>query len=178
MNLFKGYVPTKNKKCLTTFKNKTSDQLSTYEEVKHLPEFAGILNDEVILIDIDDTEEAEILFKIIDDLQVRCRIYQTSRGMHFLFKKTTVETCKTHTKLACGLTADIKLGSRNSYSILKFNNKEREIIYDKFDDEEYQELPKWLLPVKSKIDFTNMSNGDGRSQSLFNYILTLQSLRF
>ncbi len=178
MNLFKGYVPTRDKKCLTTFKNKTSDQLSTYEQVKDLPEFAGILNDEIILIDIDESQEAEVLFKIIDDLQFRCRVYQTSRGMHFLFKNTIVETCKTHTKLACGLTADIKLGSRNSYSILKFDNKEREILYDKFDDEEYQELPKWLLPVKTKVDFINMQEGDGRNQSLFNYILTLQSAGF
>lgn len=157
MNLFKGYVPTRDKKCLTTFKNKTSEQLSTYEEVKTLTEFAGVLNDEVILIDIDDGKEAEILYKICDDLELVCRIYKTSRGMHFLFKNTTVETCKTHAKLACGLTADIKLGSRNSYSILKFNNKEREILYDKFDNEEYQELPKWLLPIKSKIDFLNLS---------------------
>lgn len=178
MNLFKGYVPTKNKKCLTTFKNKTSDQLSTYEEIKDKPEFAGILNDEVILIDIDEVQDAEILFKIIDDLQLRCRVYQTSRGMHFLFKNTTVQACKTHSKLACGLTADIKLGCRNSYSILKFNNKEREILYDKLDDEEYQELPKWLLPIKTKIDFLTMEEGDGRNQSLFNYILTLQATGF
>jgi putative DNA primase/helicase len=178
MELFKGYVPTKNKKCLMPFKNKTTKELNTYDQVSSLSEYAGILNDGVILVDIDDYDQSEILFKIVDDLQLRCRVYQTTRGKHFLFKNTEVETCKTHTKLACGLTADIKLGSRNSYSILKFNNKEREILYDKLDDEDYQELPKWLIPVKTNQEFLDMSKGDGRNQALFNYILTLQSNGF
>lgn len=178
MELFKGFVPTKNKKCLLPFKNKTAAELNNYDQVKSLEEYAGILNDGVILIDIDDMEQSEILLNIVDDLELRCRVYQTTRGKHFLFKNTEVETCKTHTKLAIGLTADIKLGSRNSYSILKFNNKEREILYDKLDDEDYQELPKWLIPVKTNTDFTIMEAGDGRNQALFNYILTLQSTGF
>lgn len=178
MELFKGYVPTKNKKCLMPFKNKTAAQLNSYNEVSSLQEYAGILNDGVILIDIDDYDQSEILFKIVDDLELRCRVYQTSRGKHFLFLNSQVETCKTGTKLAIGLTADIKLGSRNSYSILKYENKERVILYDKLDDEEYQELPKWLLPVKTSQEFINMKKGDGRNQALFNYILTLQSSGF
>ena len=171
--LFKGYVLTRDKKCIEKFKNRTD--LKSYEQVKNLPEFAGILNDGVILIDIDDYDQSEILMNIVDDLQLRCRVYKTSRGKHFLFKNTEVETCKTHTKLAVGLVADIKLGSRTSYSILKYANKERPILYDKLDDEEYQELPKWLLPIKTNQEFIEMGAGDGRNQSLFNYILTLQS---
>lgn len=173
MELFKGYVLTKDKKCIEKFKNRTD--FKNYDQVKKLDEFAGILNDGVILIDIDDYEQSEILLNIVDDLQLKCRVYKTTRGKHFLFKNTDVETCKTHTKLACGLTCDIKLGSRNSYSILKFNNKERVILYDKLDDEEYDELPKWLLPIKTNQEFLDMESGDGRNQALFNYILTLQS---
>lgn len=174
-NFFKGYVPTKDKKCLLKFKNKTADDLQTYEQVKNLPEFAGILNDETILIDIDDFEQSEILFNIVKDLKLNCRVYGTSRGKHFLFKNEIVETNKIHTKLAVGLEADIKLGTRNSYSILKFKNKEREILYD---TEEYDFVPKWLTPVKTPYDFLNMEDGDGRNQTFFNYILTLQSNDF
>lgn len=115
---------------------------------------------------------------MVEDQELVCRVYKTSRGKHFLFKNRNVTTCKIHTKLACGITADIKLGSRNSYSILKFDGKERPIIYDKLDDEEYQLLPKWLEPVKTSINFLEMESGDGRNQSLFNYILTLQSSDF
>lgn len=176
--LFKGYVPTKEKKCLIKFKNAHSEDLQTYRQVCNLPEFAGILNTETILIDIDEFEQSEILMKIVEDLQLGCRVYETTRGKHFLFKNSTLESCKTHAKLACGLTADIKLGCRNSYSVLKYNDKERKIIYDINEDEEYDTVPKWLLPINSKINFLDMETGDGRNQSLFNYILTLQSNDF
>lgn len=178
MSLFKGYVPTKDKKCTQPFKNKPSSELKNYRQVKNLPEFAGILAEDTILIDVDDYEQSEIMMKIVEDLQLRCRVYETSRGKHFLFKNDKVESNKIGTKLACGLTADIKLGSRNSYSILKYANKEREIIYDIFSDEEYEEVPKFFIPIKTNLDFLHMENGDGRNQSLFNYILTLQSNDF
>ena len=175
MQLFKGYVETKNKKCIEKFKGKHN--LKTLEQVQQLPEYAGILGDETILIDIDDFESSEILFKMIKDLKLQCRIYKTTRGKHFLFKNKDVTSNKTKCKLAIGLTADIKLGSKNSYSILKFNGKEREILYD-VDESNIQELPIWLTPVRNNFEFLEMEAGDGRNQSLFNYILTLQSANF
>lgn len=181
---FRGYVPTREKKCTMKFKNASADELLTYDQVKNLDEFAGILAEDTILIDIDDAEMSDKLFKVVEDKELVCRVYQTTRGKHFLFKNTTNEgevlqdICKIHCNLACGLVADIKVGVKNSYSILKFNGKERTIIYDKFEDEEYQEVPKYLLPVKSSMDFLKMKSGDGRNQSLFNYILTLQSIDF
>lgn len=187
MNLFKGYVPTKDKKCLMPFKDARADELRTYDQVKHLPEFAGILDDNTILIDVDDYDQSEILMQIVEDKQLACRVYETTRGKHFLFKNVTPEgdiiqkTCKAkkaNERLACGLDADIKVGCKNSYSILKYKGKEREIIYDIFDDEDYEPVPKWLLPVRSSLDFLKMESGDGRNQALFNYILTLQSCDF
>ncbi len=175
MQLFKGYVETKNKKCIEKFKGKHN--LKTLEQVQQLPEYAGILGDETILIDIDDFESSEILFKMVKDLKLQCRIYKTTRGKHFLFKNKGVTSNKTKCKLAIGLTADIKLGSKNSYSILKFNGKEREILYD-VDESNIQELPIWLTPVRNNFEFLEMEAGDGRNQSLFNYILTLQSADF
>lgn len=174
MELFRGYVKTKNKKCIEPFKNRTD--LKIFEEVKDLPEFAGVLAKDVVLIDVDDQETSEILFKIVQDLKLQCRVYATSRGKHFLFKNTTLKSNKIKCKLAIGLTADIKLGFRNSYSILKYKNQLRPILYD---TKEYQEIPKWLTPVNSsKFDFLNMEPGDGRNQALFSYILTLQSNDF
>ena len=175
MQLFKGYVPTKDKKCLLKFKGKSAEDLQTYKQVKNLPEFAGILADETILIDIDNFEQSEILFKIVTDLKLKCRVYKTTRGKHFLFVNDKVDTNKIHTKLACGLEADIKIGSKNSYSILKYNDEEREILYD---SDEYENVPIWLTPIRTDINFFDMENGDGRNQSLFNYILTLQSNDF
>lgn len=173
---FKGYVETKDKKCIEKFKNRTD--FKTFEQVQSLPEFAGILASETILVDIDDYESSEILFKIVKEHNLRCRVYRTTRGKHFLFKNSGVETNKTGCKLAIGLTADIKIGKRNSYEVLKFGGKMREVLYDTAENEEAQPLPRWMFPVKSKMEFLHMEAGDGRNQALFNYILTLQSNAF
>ena len=177
-DFFKGFVKTKDKKSVDKFKDATPDQLRTLGEVSNLSEYAGVLADDTILIDIDDYDQSEKLMDIVEEKQLACRVYETTRGKHFLFKNNTVEKCKTHTKLACGLEADIKLGTRNSYEVLKFDGKERPIIYDIFDGEEYEEIPKFLTPINTRVDFQNMEEGDGRNQTLFNYILTLQSNDF
>lgn len=172
---FRGYVKTNGKKAIEQFKNVP---LRTLDEVKDLDSYAGILANDAILIDIDDYEQSEILMQIVEDKEILCRVYETNRGKHFFFKNSTVKKCRTAARLACGLTADIKCGKSNSYSILKKNGEERRIIYDILDGEEYEELPTFLYPVKSNIDFTNLEEGDGRNQNLFNYILTLQAAGF
>lgn len=176
--LFRGYVPTKNKKCQRKFKDKP---LMTLEEVKSLPEYAGILSEDAILIDIDDHDQSEILMKIVEDMGIDCRVYQTTRGKHFLFRNdNSIKQCFTGTKLVCGLTADIKVGIKNSYSILKYDNKERFIEWDSQDwGHDYQTIPKFLLPVKKcEIDLLNLDDGDGRNSVLFEYILKLNSMGF
>lgn len=175
MELFKGFVKTKDKKCTEKFKNIPASDLHTYEEVKNLPEYAGILGQDTILIDVDDMGQSEILMQIVEDRQLDCRVYQTTRGRHFLFRNKGVDQCFTHVKLACGLTADIKVGVKNSYEILKFNGEERFIEWDVEDGVEYQELPSFLIPVKSKMEFLDMEAGEGRNSALFGYELVLQS---
>lgn len=173
---FKGYVKTKNKECIEKFKGRTD--FKTYEEVQSLPEFAGILAPDAILIDVDDVEQSQLLFDICEGEDIRCKILESRSGMHFLFKNSKIEKCYTKTTLACGLVTDIKSGFKNSYEVLKIDGKERELLYDILEDEEYQEVPKWLFPIKSNVDFINMAAGDGRNQALFNYILTLQANDF
>lgn len=176
MVFFKGYVETKNKKCIEKFKGRTD--FKSYQEVQTLPEFAGILAEDAILVDVDDFKQSELLMKICEDEDIRCKILKSRSGMHFLFKNSKVKKCFTKTTLACGLVTDIKSGFKNSYEVLKIDGVEREILYDILEGEEYQELPKWLFPIKTNADFLNMTAGDGRNQALFNYILTLQSNDF
>ena len=173
--LFKGYVPTKNKKCLRKFKDKPLLSLS---EVSDLTEYAGILAENIILVDIDDHDQSEILMTIVEDLQLDCRVYQTTRGRHFLFRNDNkVPQCHTGVKLVCGLTADIKVGVKNSYSILKFGGEERFIEWDVEDGHDYQTLPDFLLPLKRcDIDLLNLAEGDGRNSTLYEYILKLNQL--
>lgn len=176
MQLFSGYVRTKDKKCLDKFKDAP---LRTLEEVQKLDEYAGILADGVILIDFDDAEQSEIMMRIVEDRQIDCRVYQTTRGRHFLFRneRKGVNKNGTKLKLACGLVADIKVGGRNAYEVLKFGGEERFIEWD-VEAGEYAELPKWLYPVKSRTNFVEMEPGDGRNNALYSYILTLTSAGF
>ena len=173
---FKGYILTKDKQAAEKFKGRTD--FKSYEEVQSLPEFAGILAVDTILVDIDDMEQSQLLLNICEGEDIRCRVLQSRSGMHFLFKNSKIEKCYTKTTLACGLISDIKSGFKNSYEVLKIDGKEREVLYDIFEDEEYQEIPKWLFPIKTNADFINMEAGDGRNQALFNYILTLQANDF
>jgi putative DNA primase/helicase len=174
--LYKGYVETKNKQCIEKFKGRTD--LKTYQQVQNLPEFAGILADDTILVDVDDSEQAEILMNIVEEFQLDCRVVLTSRGRHFLFKNSLIDKCSTHTKTAIGLEVDIKVGCKASYEVLKVDGVERFIDYDIEKGCTYQEIPKWLFPVRCNMDFLSMDAGDGRNQALFNYILTLQSNDF
>lgn len=180
--LFRGYVPTKDKRTLIPFSNCVQ-----LESVANCSEYAGVLAEDIVLIDIDDFDQSEILMDIVEDKQLNCIVYETSRGKHFFFKNITsngepiVEKCGTSatgTKLACGLPADIKVGLKNSYAVLKYQGKCREIIWGYEEDAVIDPIPKFLLPLKMNMDFLNKKNGDGRNQALFNYILTLQANDF
>lgn len=173
---FKGYVKTKEKKSIERFKN--VEKLRTIDDVQNLSEYAGILAQETVLIDVDNEKESKLLLDIIEVENIVCQVRKTTRGMHFFFKNNSSECfkqCHTKIKLACGINADIKVGVTNSYSVLKFNGVEREIIYDKYDDEEYSQVPIWLNKVTTNLDLINLTDGDGRNSALFGYILNLQS---
>lgn len=174
--LYKGFIETKGKASIEKLKNRTT--WKTYDEVKNLNGFGGVLADDTILIDIDDSNQSEILMNIVEELQLDCKVLCTSRGKHFLFKNHTIARNRTHAQLAVGLTADIKVGSKLSYEVIKIDGEERFCEWDIEEDGKYQEIPKWLFPVKATADFVDMDAGDGRNQALFNYILTLTANDF
>lgn len=172
--MHKGYVKGKGKGASEKFKDAP---LRTFDEVQEFDSYGGIISDGWIVVDIDTKEQAEILMQIVEDLQLDCRVYQTTKGMHFMFRCLEDLRCKTGTKLACGLTADIK--TSGNYHCLKCDGVERPIIYDINEGEEYKTvLPKWLLPVNTNIDLFGLSDGDGRDSALYSYILTLTSNGF
>ena len=99
-------------------------------------------------------------------------------GQTFFIKNHSITRNRTHVPLAVGLTADIKLGTLSSYEVIKIDGEERFIEWDIEEGGTYQEVPKWLFPVRTAVDFLDMDAGDGRNQALFNYILTLTSNDF
>lgn len=169
--IFKGFIPTKGKKPIESIKGRTS--FYSLGDVSHLGSYGGILKDDVILVDSDDEKQSEILFKIIQDLDIKCNVIQTDRGKHFYFKNTDVKSNKIGNQCPLSLTLDYKLGNRNTVVPLKINGVDRKWLQE---TDTMDPLPIWLIPIgKNIIDFTSMGEGDGRNQTLFNYILKLQS---
>ena len=174
-NFYKGFVPRVNKKPTMAFKNKSSSELLTFEQVRHFPEYCGVLKEDVIMVDVDNMEETQILLKIVKSLGLKCKVNSSRKGGHFLFKTSTPFKNITKVKLGRGIEADIKCGANTSLECLKIDGVEREVLYD---TGEYQEIPKYLTPVKSTMDLLGMCNGDGRNNALFSYILPLQQNEF
>ena len=134
-------------------------------------DYGGILDDNMIQIDVDDANQSEILYKIIQDQHIQCGTLKTERGRHFYFINPGITRRKQGYYTALGIKVDIGLGSQNAVIPLKINGKTRRLT----ECDNPQKLPKWLYPLsKTSIDFSSMSEGDGRNQTLFNYILTLQ----
>ena len=175
MCLYRGFVPTSGKKAVMAFKDKRADELLKLEEASKFDEYAGVLADDTVLVDIDDEEQSKIMLDIVKARQIKCRVLATSRGMHFLFKCNSPMQNRTHCHIGVGLTADFKGGGRASYEVLKYNGVEREVLYDV---EPYETLPKYFHPVKTNMNLLAMTEGDGRNNALFAYILPLQQNDF
>ena len=175
LNLYKGYVPTSGKMATMPFKDKTSAELLTLAEAQKFNEYAGILADDTILVDIDTEKETEIMMKVVQSLGLKCKVLKSRSGGHFLFKVDKPMPNRTKVHLGIGIVADIKGCGRASYEVLKIDGKERDVLYD---TGEYQLLPKYLYPVKTNMNVLDLAEGDGRNNALFSYILPLQQNEF
>lgn len=178
MEFYKGYVISKNKMPVAKFTDKKN--LKTIEQINQYnpDEYVGILSDETVLIDFDNEEMSKIALEIIKENKLNCRVLKTTRGIHCLFKKDDYfNYANTNKQLANGLIADIKLGVKNGIEVLRYKNKDREIIYD---TDTVDEPPFYLRPCKynssNNINFLGMGKGDGRNDTLFRHIINLMKL--
>lgn len=179
MEIFKGYIKTNGKKPLEPYRNKKS--FYNYEYIRRTSgDYAGILADGMVQIDIDDESEAKLVKKIIEDLDIKCAILKTTRGIHFYFRNKAVNKKQTKIMTPIGVKVDVAIGEQNALVPIKVNGETRRWLNKINTIEEIDFLPEWLIPISKKNvpDFINLKEGDGRNQQLFNYILTLQSEGF
>lgn len=169
--IFKGYIPTNGKRPTEEYKNRT--EFYSLSDVEKLKSYGAVLDNEIIQIDIDDEEQSNIVLKIVQDLNIQCNILKTDRGKHFYFKNTNQDKRKQGYTTSLGIKIDTGLGSQNAVIPIKIDGKTRKWLQEV---EELDCLPTWLVPIdKRPVDFSEMEEGDGRNQALFNYILRLQS---
>lgn len=152
----------------------------TKEEVQGFDNIGLIVPKPIIILDFDTKQDAEIMLKIVEGLDLKCRVMKTTRGYHFWFKSEEPWKCFKKTRLACGIFSDCKSHSKNAYVKIRDNGVDREWIR-KCPGKEIEEVPDWLRPISTptdKFNFKGMKDGDGRNQELFNYIVYLQSKGF
>lgn len=169
--IFKAYIITRNKIPQKEYTNPENQY--EHDQIKGMPEYAGLLAQDAVLVDIDDGQEGDILLRIVKELEVPTRVHKTDRGMHFFFLGHHLPLTKTKYRNAIGIDTDYKLGTKHGIAILKMNGEDRKVLYEGAG---IGPLPAWLYPIAKAIpEFMTMGDGDGRNQVLFNYILTLQS---
>ena len=177
VEIFRGYVPTKEKTPTQKFKEEGGYSLLSLEEVQDLDEYAGILNDQFVVMDVDDSVEADKTYEIVKMLGLNIRVVKTTRGKHFIFKKSPRYPLKGTTKEinAFGFTFDIRIGV-NQYIVCKYGGKVREVEQDFDETKPISEFHHYFIPLRDKKDrhvFTSMTSGSGRNGALYSHIPTL-----
>lgn len=168
---FRGFITLDGKAASMKFKDVPAERLLPEDVADSLGDYAGILADDVVVIDIDDAGQAAKMLDAVKGEKTRCRVYGTDRGMHFLFHNDgSIRQNQNGATIACGFKADVKCGSRNSYIVRKHDGKVRPLVYG----DEVGDIPCWARPVRNVPQFPDMSEGDGRNSAMFSYILKLQ----
>lgn len=187
--LFQGYIISKGKQPLSPIKG--GDWLKEPPVDK---DYVGVLKENIIQIDFDDEESARIALSIVQKYKMKCDVLKTTRGIHLYFiddKKTKSQSVGTFN--AIGLRCDVGLGCKTRVIPLRTTKdvETSQII----DGEEVVSKTKqvtlrpWLqtysdldtLPacfrIIGKTDY-DLRKSDTRNQTLFNYILALQTHGF
>ena len=152
----------------------------SWEEVKDFDNIGLIVPKGYLVLDFDTTSDAEIMMKIVEDLDLKCKVIKTNRGIHCYFKRGGIEKSFTKNRLAIGIFSDCKNSNKRSYVKVKSDGKMRTVLR-KCKFSEMQEVPRWLYPISNpsgKFQFKGMGEGAGRNQELFNYVVYLQAKGF
>lgn len=191
MNLFKGYIPAKGKQPLSSIKDATHH----LTEPPTTGDYVGVLREGIVQLDFDNEDDANKALAIVQEYKLRCDVLQTTRGIHLYFINDPkhIKTQAVDVFNACGLRCDIGLGSKDRVVPLRLTKElATTIIVDgepltnvtqttiqrawlqTYSD--LEEVPAFFRPIgKTNYDLPNSTT---RNQTLFNYILALQSQGF
>ena len=134
-----------------------------------------------VVFDFDEQPYINIVYKIITNSNLKCRMLKTTKGYHFMFR-TTLNKAEDATKRFnwIGLKGDIKAcgtkENKQSYQSMRVNGITREetlVNTSDWDDIDY--APKWLymVPKKDALDLTEDQSG-GRN-NLFHSELMIKA---
>ena len=174
--VFRGYVRGNpdgdGKSPATKVKGKN---LQKWSDVSSCDCFGAILNDGYVDISFDSEDLSQKFWDMAEANNWNCLILENQKNghIHSFWKdsKGRIEKGGKDKKLAVGLVADIHSGS--TYIPLRVHSVDR--FPPCFEPDTIDEVPDELVPVNTQIDLLNLSEGQGRNDELFKYILILQS---
>lgn len=152
----------------------------SWAEVKDFDNIGMIVPEPFIVLDFDTASDAQIMLEIIEALDLKCRVMKTTRGVHVWFRSSEPWKNFTKTRNAIGIYADCRSYGKTSFVMIRKDGKDRQWIRNAPEDQ-IMEVPRWLYPVScpsTMFNFKGMTDGDGRNQALFNYIVYLQGKGF
>lgn len=156
-------------------KIKGKRNIRTFDDVSQFDCFGAVLNRGYVDISFDSDEMSQKFWDMAEKNNWNCLILENpSNGhIHSFWKDTQnrIEKSGADKKLAVGLIADIHKG--DTYIPLRVHGVDR--FPPSFEPDSIDEVPEELIPVNTQIDLLNLSEGDGRNDVLFRYILVLQS---
>lgn len=126
-----------------------------------------------VVVDVDNEDHprsSEVMENILKGLGIRYAYNRTSRGIHFIFKDSTLSIpSDAVTKCSIGITVDHRANGKG-YIILPTNDPHRS--WGEWPDE-IDEIPFFLKPqmiAKGQIEsFIDMEAADGRNTELFKW---------
>lgn len=159
---------------------KDGEGAKDWKMVKDFDNVGLIVPKPFIVLDFDTKSDADIMLQIIESLDLKCRVMKTTRGIHVWFRSEEPWKNFKKTRLAIGIFSDCRSHSKNAYVKIKDSGHMRKWIR-KIPFDAVEEVPKWLYPISSpghNFEFKGMTDGSGRNQELFNYIVYLQTKGF
>lgn len=155
-------------------KRPLNSKLLSFEEIKNTSNRIGWwVPKEYIVIDIDNKNNAKIVFDILKARNVKFSYMTGRKGGHFIFKnKRKIPSISAGQACSLGITVDVRCNEKG-YIILPENDTDRRWgnITNDLDD-----VPFYLVPLKDfKVltEFNGMGEGSGRNDALLKHMLTL-----
>lgn len=168
--VFRTYLKGNEKK--SAEKHKGIDHVRTFEDASQFKSYGAILNEGFVDISFDSRELSDAFMNMCEAAQWNCLVLENPDNghIHTYWKDSKGKIKKkgyTDAVLAVGLIADIHSGE--TYIPLCVDNVQREEIFDKDPDADYDEVPDELIPVNTNVKLWEMREGDGRDSALYGY---------
>ena len=148
------------------------------DEVEDYDNLGVLIPEPMVVFDFDIPSEAAIIQEIVEELDIKCLMMKTTRGVHLWFKSDEPMKNLIETRCAIGLHYDVRSWGKMCYTVVKKDGEWREWTR-LYSADEIEYVPSWLRPLAySHFIFNGMRAGDGRNQALYEYILVLQQKGF